>query len=100
MPSSEPDQLVVVVVVVVMLLLLLLLLLLFSLLLLMLMALRNLFNMNWSGLSHAYEMAKFAKETGAQLEIQFFEKETRIGGRIKTVGQYIIAWYCFAKGVE
>ena len=34
-----------------------------------------------------YELAKFAKESGAKLNLTFFEKDRRIGGRVKTIGE-------------
>ena len=40
-----------------------------------------------SGLLAGYEMAKYAKETGASIKITYFERDGRIGGRVKTVGR-------------
>jgi len=40
-----------------------------------------------AGLTAAYELALFASETKAPVEITIIEKENRIGGRIKTVGK-------------
>jgi len=40
-----------------------------------------------AGLASAYELAKFAAETKASIEITIIEKENRLGGRIKTVGK-------------
>ena len=42
-----------------------------------------------TGLATAYELAKYAVETKASLEITVIEKENRLGGRIKTVGKSI-----------
>jgi len=39
-----------------------------------------------AGLASAYELAKFAAQTGSRLCITIIENEKRLGGRIKTVG--------------
>ena len=41
------------------------------------------------GLVSTYELVKFAAETNSKLDITVIENENRLGGRVKTVGNFV-----------
>ena len=40
-----------------------------------------------AGLVAAYELAKFATESQSELQVTIFDRDFRIGGRVKTIGE-------------